>query len=124
MKVKVFTAFSGYDSQCMALDRLTKTIPDFEYELVGWSEIDKFAIASHNAVYPQWEDRNYGDISKVDWANVPDFDLFTYSFPCQSISAAGLQKGLAEGGVLALGCSGSAKRQSLPSVLATLSWRM
>ena len=36
--LKVFTAFSGYDSQCMALDRIG--IP---YELVGWSEIDKIS---------------------------------------------------------------------------------
>jgi len=25
---------------------------------------------------------NYGDISKIDWAQVPDFDLFTMSSPC------------------------------------------
>lgn len=75
--IRVFTAFSGYDSQCMALDRL-----GIEYELVGWSEIDKYAIQAHDAIYPQWSDRNYGDISKIDWDSVPDFDLFTYSFPC------------------------------------------
>lgn len=40
---------------------------------------------------------NYGDICKINWANVPDFNLFTYSFPCTDISNAGLQKGLAEG---------------------------
>ena len=90
--LRVFTAFSGYDSQCMALDRLG--IP---YELVGWSEIDKYAIQAHNAVYPQYADRNYGDISKIDWESVPDFDLFTYSFPCTDISNAGIQKGLEEG---------------------------
>lgn len=90
--LRVFTAFSGYDSQCMALDRLG--IP---YELVGWSEIDKYAIQAHNAVYPQYADRNYGDISKIDWESVPDFDLFTYSFPCTDISNAGVQKGLEEG---------------------------
>lgn len=90
--IKVFTAFSGYDSQCMALDRL-----GIDYELVGWSEIDRYAIQAHNAVYPQWADRNYGDISKIDWASVPDFDLFTYSFPCTDISSAGQQKGLQEG---------------------------
>lgn len=90
--IRVFTAFSGYDSQCMALDRL-----GIEYELVGWSEIDKYAIQAHNAVYPNWANRNYGDISKIDWANVPDFDLFTYSFPCTDISSAGKQKGLQEG---------------------------
>lgn len=90
--IRVFTAFSGYDSQCMALDRL-----GIEYELVGWSEIDKYAIQAHNAVYPNWANRNYGDISKIDWANVPDFDLFTYSFPCTDISSAGQKKGLQEG---------------------------
>ena len=60
--LRVFTSFSGYDSQCMALDRIG--IP---YELVGWSEIDKYAIQAHNALYPQWADRNAGDISKIDW---------------------------------------------------------
>ena len=60
--LRVFTAFSGYDSQCMALDRIG--IP---YTLVGWSEIDKNAIMAHNAVYPQYADRNYGDIQHIDW---------------------------------------------------------
>lgn len=41
--------------------------------------------------------RNYGDISKINWEDVPDFDLFTYSFPCTDISNAGQQKGLEEG---------------------------
>ena len=95
--LKVFTAFSGYDSQCMALDRLHRHNPDFNYELVGWAEIDKYAIAAHNAVYPQWAERNYGDISKIDWAQVPDFDLFTYSSPCQDFSQAGKQAGGTEG---------------------------
>lgn len=90
--LRVFTSFSGYDSQCLALDRVG--IP---YELVGWSEIDPFAIQAHNALYPQYADRNAGDITKIDWSQVPDFDLFTYSFPCTDISNAGLQKGLSEG---------------------------
>ena len=67
--LRVYTAFSGYDSQCMALDRIG--IP---YELVGWSEIDPYAIQAHNALYPEYADRNAGDISN-----------------------AGLQKGLSEG---------------------------
>ena len=105
MTLKVFTAFSGYDSQCMALDRLHRHNPDFNYELVGWAEIDKYAIAAHNAVYPQWADRNYGDISKIDWAQVPDFDLFTYSSPCQDFSQAGKQAGGTEGsGTTAVAC--------------------
>ena len=97
MNLKVFTAFSGYDSQCMALDRLHRHNPDFNYELVGWAEIDKYAIAAHNAVYPQWAERNYGDIAKIDWQQVPDFNLFTYSSPCQDFSQAGKQAGGTEG---------------------------
>lgn len=104
MNIKVFTSFSGYDSQCLALQRLSERFPDFGYELVGWSEIDKHAIKAHDALFPQWSDRNYGDISKIDWSNVPDFDLFTYSSPCQDFSNAGKQKG---------GEKGSGTRSSL-----------
>lgn len=88
-KIRVFCAFSGYDSQCLALRRLG--IP---FELVGWSEIDKYAIQAHDVLFPEAKDRNYGDISRIDWELVPDFDLFTYSFPCTDISNAGQQKGL------------------------------
>lgn len=108
--LRVFTAFSGYDSQCLALNVLRKhdlfsqrIQPNgkirfrFNYELVGWSEIDKYAIKAHNALFPQWADRNYGDISKIDWETVPDFDLFTYSSPCQDFSQAGKQKGAEKG---------------------------
>lgn len=91
-KLKVFTAFSGYDSQCLALKYL-----GIDFDLIGWSEIDKYAIDAHNALFPEYKDRNYGDISKIDWTSVPDFDLFTYSFPCTDISNAGKQEGLTEG---------------------------
>lgn len=104
MKIKVFTTFSGYDSQCLALDRLKRNNPQFDYELIGWSEIDKFAIKAHNAIYPEHEDKNYGDIATIDWHNVPDFDLLTYSSPCQDFSKAGNQKG---------GEKGSGTRSSL-----------
>lgn len=97
MKIKVFTVCSGYDSQCMALDMLKKEFDSFDYELVGWSEIEPHAIELHNLFYPQWADRNFGDVTKIDWANIPDFDLFTYSTPCQDISTAGQQRGIAEG---------------------------
>ena len=104
MTIRVFTSFSGYDSQCLALNRLAADNAQFSYELVGWSEIDKYAIQAHNALFPQWADRNYGDISKIDWSQVPDFDLFTYSSPCQDFSQAGLQRG---------GEKGSGTRSSL-----------
>lgn len=90
--IRVFTAFSGYDSQCLALRRL-----NIDFDLVGWSEIDKFAIIAHDILFPEYKDRNYGDISKIDWTQVPDFDLFTYSSPCQDFSQAGKCAGGDEG---------------------------
>lgn len=39
---------------------------------------------------------NYGDIQRINPTTLPDFDLFTYSFPCQDISVAGYQCGLNE----------------------------
>lgn len=90
--LRVFTAFSGYDSQCLALKRLG--IP---FDLVGWSEIDPAAIQAHNALFPEYSDRNYGDISKIDWSKTPNFELFTYSSPCTDFSNAGRQAGGEEG---------------------------
>ena len=96
-KLRVFTAFSGYDSQCLALNRLRNLFPEFDYTLVGWSEIDKPAIAAHNALFPDAKDKNYGDITKIDEKSLPDFDLFTMSSPCQDFSTAGKQAGGEEG---------------------------
>ena len=88
--LRVFEAFAGYGSQSMALKRL-----GIDFEVVGISEIDKYAIQAYMAVHG--ETLNYGDISKINWNEVPDFDFLTYSFPCTDISSAGLQKGLEEG---------------------------
>lgn len=96
-KIKVITLCSGYDSQCMALDLLKEQFPPFDYELVAWSEIDKYAIQAHNAVYPQWADRNLGDMTKIDWTQVGECDLLTYSTPCQDVSQAGKQRGIEKG---------------------------
>lgn len=97
MKLRVITLFSGYDSQCLALERLKRDYPEFDYELKAWCEIDANAIKAHNALFPQHKDLNFGDICAVDVADIPDCDLITYSFPCTSISNAGKQEGLEQG---------------------------
>ena len=88
--LRVFEAFAGYGSQSMALRNIG--VP---YEVVGISEIDKYAIMAYNATHGDIP--NYGDICNIDWAGVPDFDFFTYSFPCTDISNAGQQAGFEEG---------------------------
>lgn len=79
--LRTFEAFAGYGSQLMALRRLEKQFPDkLKVEPVGIAEIDKYAIQAYQSVHG--DVKNYGDISKIDWEKVPDFDLFTYSSPC------------------------------------------
>lgn len=105
--LRVMTLCSGYDSQCLALERLKRDFPSFDYELVAWSEFEpatpntplerQAAVMAHNRLFPQWKDRNWGDMTKIDWEKVPDIDLLFYSTPCQSISQAGLQHGFVEG---------------------------
>lgn len=96
-KIRQITLFSGYDSQALAMERLKRDSPaQFDYELVAWCEIDEMAIHAHNALFPKWTDRNVGDICKVSPEELPDCDVITWSFPCQDISTAGKQNGLAK----------------------------
>ena len=88
--LRVFEAFAGVGSQRMALRNL-----GIEHEVVGIAEIDKFALAAYEAIHGDCP--NFGDISKIDPNTLPDMDLFTYSFPCQDLSVAGKQAGLATG---------------------------
>ena len=62
--LRVFTAFSGYDSQCLALKRLKGMHEGFDYELVGWSEIEPNAIKAHNLLFPD-TDPTTGDQLKL-----------------------------------------------------------
>ena len=74
-KIRVFEAFAGYGSQSIALRNIG--IP---HEVVAISEIDKYAIMAYEAIHGPVN--NLGDISKINIKDVPDHDLFTYSFPC------------------------------------------
>lgn len=95
MKIKVAELFAGYGSQRMALERLKKDYSGFDYEVVLIAEIEDNALKAYKAIHGDCP--NVGDVSKVNWKEAPDFDLMTYSFPCQDISNAGKQMGFAEG---------------------------
>ena len=88
--LRVLEAFSGYGSQSIALRNL-----GIEYEVVAISEIDKYAIKAYEAIHGPTN--NLGDICKINPSDIPDHDLFTYSFPCQDLSVAGKQAGLGKG---------------------------
>jgi len=84
-RIKVIELFAGVGSQAMALRNI-----GIDYEVIGISEIDKFAYKSYEAIHGKV--KNFGDITKID--KLPYCDLLTYSFPCQDLSIAGHQKGI------------------------------
>jgi DNA (cytosine-5)-methyltransferase 1 len=84
--MKHFDLFSGYGGFSIACERNG-------IETIGFSEIDKYASAVLKYHYPNIT--NYGDITKIDWQQVPDFDLLTGGSPCQDFSIAGKRRGLA-----------------------------
>lgn len=90
--MKLFSLFSGIGGPEKALKRI-----GIEYELVGYSEIDKYASKSYSAVHNEPEIKNYWDITKINEKELSDFDFMTWGFPCQDISIAGKQAGIHEG---------------------------
>ena len=114
--MKHFDLFSGYGGFSLALEKIygtlyigptgeneqeintnvnlsdTPSTDSREFTTIGFSEIDKYASAVLKYHWPNT--KNYGDISKINWAEVPDFDLLTGGSPCQDLSIAGKRKGL------------------------------
>lgn len=88
-KVKYLSLFSGIGAFESAMKNL-----DIPFELVGFSEIDKYAVKSYCAIHNVPESLNLGDITKIDETKLEKVDFITYGFPCQDISLAGKQQGL------------------------------
>ena len=76
--LRVFSLFSGIGAFEKALTNLN--IP---HELVGISEIDKFAIKFYCAIHGVDENLNFGDITKwAEWDFPENIDLLTHGSPC------------------------------------------
>ena len=86
--LRLIELFAGIGSQTQALTNI-----GIAHKVVAISEIDKYAIQSYEAMHGKA--KNLGDIRKIE--ELPDADLWTYSFPCQDISVAGKGAGIKEG---------------------------
>lgn len=62
-------------------------------DCVGFSEIDKYAEKTYREFF-EGEEKNYGDLMKVNTKELPSFDLMIAGFPCQSFSVIGQRKGM------------------------------
>jgi len=82
MKLKYLSLFSGIGGFELGIGNKAKCI--------GFSEIDKYAIQVYKK---QFNHKNYGDITKINVQELPDFDLIVGGFPCQSFSIAGKRGG-------------------------------
>ena len=85
----LLSLFSGIG----AFEKALKNI-GINYKLVGFSEIDKYAIKSYCAIHNVDEKLNLGDITKIDMTKLAkDIDMITHGSPCQDFSIAGRQAG-------------------------------
>lgn len=94
--IRLIELFAGIGSQAKALKLLNA---NFEHYRI--CEFDKYAIKSYNAIHGT--NFETSDITKItaDDLGIVDTDkycyIMTYSFPCQDLSLAGKQKGMAKG---------------------------
>ena len=89
MSVRVFSMFSGIGGFELGIEQ-----SDINTELVGYAEIDKYAISIFEKQFTGVT--NYGDATAITASNLPDFDLLVGGFPCQAFSIAGKQQGFSD----------------------------
>jgi len=78
-KLRLFEMFAGYGGASFALKKIG--IP---FECIGFSEI--YLPAINTFILNHGNIKNYGDCSKINPEELPDFDLLTGGFPCQPFS--------------------------------------
>lgn len=94
--IRLIELFAGIGAQAKALEKLKV---DFEHYRI--CEFDKYAIKSYNAVHnTSFEVSDIVSIEGKDLGitNTDKYEyIMTYSFPCQSLSVAGLGHGMEKG---------------------------
>ena len=86
--MKILELFGGIGACSKALEKL-----GIDYEIVDYVEIDKYAVASFNAIHGT----NFEPQDICNWNKDIDVDLIMHGSPCQDFSLAGKQAGGDEG---------------------------
>lgn len=76
---------------CAGIGGFRQALENLGCECVGYSEIDKYAIKLYSAFFN--DERNFGDVTKIEAEKLPDFELLVGGFPCQAFSIAGKRGG-------------------------------
>jgi DNA (cytosine-5)-methyltransferase 1 len=82
--IKILELFGGIGACSKALEKI-----GVEYEIVDYVEIDKYAVASFNAIH----DTNFIPQDIKSWNKDIQVDLIMHGSPCQDFSLAGRQAG-------------------------------
>ena len=61
-------------------------------QCVFTSELNKFAQETYRENFPHDDHKVYGDITKIDENDIPEYDVLLAGFPCQPFSIAGVSK--------------------------------
>lgn len=86
--IKYLSLFSGIGAFEEGLNN-----ENINYELVGYSEFDKYSSKAYSLIHNIDECENLGDINYINEKELRDFNLMTYGFPCQSFSMQGKRLG-------------------------------
>jgi DNA (cytosine-5)-methyltransferase 1 len=88
--LRLLDLFSGIGGFHLGFERA-----GFEFDYVGFAEVDKYASAVYKYNFPFAEE--LGDVKSIRSENLPKIDIITFGSPCQDFSISGKRAGATRG---------------------------
>ena len=63
---------------------------------VGYSDTSRLSSKTYNYLHNTEDERNHGNLKKIDGTMLPKFDMLIAGFPCQTFSVIGRRTGFSE----------------------------